>query len=153
MPRTSMLPTPLPDLTDRTYWTGTIKMSLSKLFILRALFEAPAHGYEIARRVADMTKGCCSPTEGTVYPVLRDFEIGGYVTRAEEVVGGRTRKIYTLTAKGRDALKTALIAWAEASRALESASRDLFPGATGPHAPQDSCCSPSTVTDTGVSSS
>lgn len=153
MPRPPMPSSAAPDLTDRSYWTGTIKMSLSKLFILRALFEAPAHGYEIARCVADMTKGCCSPTEGTIYPVLRDFEIGGYVTRTEAVVGGRTRKIYTLTDKGRDALRTALIAWAEASRALDSASRDLFPGATGPHASLDPCCSSSTVTDTGVSPS
>lgn len=143
MPRPSMLPPATPDLTDRSYWTGTIKMSLSKLFILRALFQAPAHGYEIARRVAEMTRGCCSPTEGTIYPVLRDFEAGGYVTRADVVVGGRERKVYTLTDKGRDALRTALIAWAEASQALESASRDLFPDGISEPSAAAECCSTS----------
>lgn len=132
----------LPDLTDHAYWTGSIKMSLSKLFILRALFDAPAHGYEIARRVADMTQGCCSPTEGTIYPVLRDFEAGGHVTRKEETVAGRVRKVYTLTARGEDALRTALSAWSEATRALDLAARDLLPPPGADHETQATACCP-----------
>jgi len=95
-----------------------IKMSLSKFFILRVLHQHPMHGYEIARAVERTTNGCCSPTEGTIYPVLREFEEGGYVTSKSEVASGRERKVYTLTDKGRQAFKMGVEAWMEATRCL-----------------------------------
>lgn len=101
------------DLTNREYWNGLIKMSLSKFFILRVLYAQPMHGYEIARTVAEVTRGCCTPTEGTIYPVLREFEEGGYVTASSEVVNGRERKIYALTPLGRKAFEVAMEAWQE----------------------------------------
>ncbi len=111
-------PKPAPDLTSRSYWNGTIKMSLSKFFILCVLHARPMHGYEIARRVEATTNGCCSPTEGTIYPALRDFEEGGYVTAAVEIVSGRERRVYTLTAKGREAFRVAVDAWMEITGCL-----------------------------------
>src|SRR3546814_9151513 len=71
---------PAVDYTDRSYWSGIIKMSLSKFFVLCVLHEKPMHGYEVVQAVERSTKGCCSPTEGTVYPMLNEFEAGGYVT-------------------------------------------------------------------------
>lgn len=112
------VPRPSPDYTSRAYWAGTIKMSLSKFFILRVLLDEPMHGYDIARVVERITHGCCSPTEGTIYPVLREFEEGGYVTVESEVVSGRQRKTYTLTEKGREAFRVGAEAWREVTRAL-----------------------------------
>lgn len=109
------------DFTERAYWAGTIKMSLSRLFILAALHERPLHGYDLARAVERSTRGCCSPTEGSLYPALREFEAGGYVTAEESVVQGRARKTYTLTERGRLAYKVGLEAWADATRALTDA--------------------------------
>ena len=109
---------PAPDYVSRAYWAGTIKMSLSKFFILRVLHDRPMHGYDIARAVERTTNGCCSPTEGTIYPVLREFEEGGYVTAEAAIVSGRQRKTYTLTAKGREAFRVAVEAWVEVTRAL-----------------------------------
>ncbi|MGQ9676481.1 MAG: PadR family transcriptional regulator [Chloroflexota bacterium] len=109
------------DYTDREYWNGIIKMSLSKFFILRVLYVQSMHGYEIARTVAEVTKGCCAPTEGTIYPVLREFEEGGYVTSTTEIVGGRQRRVYTLTAKGRRAFEVAVEAWKEVTDYLVQA--------------------------------
>lgn len=109
---------PAPDYASRAYWAGTIKMSLSKFFILRVLHDRPMHGYDIARAVERTTNGCCSPTEGTIYPVLREFEEGGYVTAEAEVVSGRQRKTYTLTDKGREAFRVAVEAWMDVTRAL-----------------------------------
>ena len=60
---------------DKTYWNGLIKMSLSRLFILR-FYEKPLHGYEISKRISSLTYGCCAPTEGALYPVLHEFEKG-----------------------------------------------------------------------------
>jgi DNA-binding PadR family transcriptional regulator len=123
-----------PDYTDRAYWAGTIKMSLSKLFILAVLHRGPMHGYEIARAVERTTRGCCSPTEGTIYPSLRDFEDGGYVTGVESVVAGRRRRVYTLTEKGRRACQVAWEAWLDATKALEETGKAVVAGGRG------ACC-------------
>lgn len=104
------------DYTSQEYWNGIIKMSLSKFFILRVLYTQSMHGYEIARTVAEVTKGCCTPTEGTIYPALREFEEGGYVSVAVEATGGRERKVYTLTDKGRQAFQVAAAAWEEVTK-------------------------------------
>jgi PadR family transcriptional regulator PadR len=117
------LPTQTPgrhtvDYTDRAYWNGLIKMSLSKFFILCVLQTRPMHGYEITRTVARTTNGCCSPAEGTIYPVLREFEQGGYVTAHTEVVQGRQRKIYAVTDRGRAAFQVAVEAWMEVTQCL-----------------------------------
>jgi PadR family transcriptional regulator, regulatory protein PadR len=107
-----------PDYTDRTYWQGTIKMSLSKFFVLCVLHQRPMHGYEVVQTVEKTTKGCCSPTEGTVYPMLNEFESGDYLTSHVDIVQGRERKIYTLTRKGREAFQTAVDAWLEATNCI-----------------------------------
>lgn len=110
-----------PDYTSRSYWNGIIKMSLSKFFILRVLHERPMHGYEIAQAVERTTSGCCSPSEGAIYPALKEFETGGYVVSETEVVSGRERRVYTLTDKGRDAFRTAVDAWMEVTDSLQAA--------------------------------
>ena len=137
MPRPSMhpraVPKPGPDFTSRAYWNGTIKMSLSKFFILFVLHQRPMHGYDIAGAVERTTHGCCSPTEGTIYPALREFEEGGYVTAETSIVSGRERKVYTLTDKGRQAFKVAVEAWMDVTRCLVDSERMV--GADG-----DRCC-------------
>lgn len=97
--------------TSQTYWSGVLNASLCKFFILKAICDGPAHGYEIIRRVGRMTDGFCVPTQGTIYPVLREFQRCGCVTCREEIVNGRTRKVYTVTAKGRAAYQAGLEVW------------------------------------------
>jgi DNA-binding PadR family transcriptional regulator len=109
---------PTPDYTDRAYWQGTIKMSLSKFFVLCVLHQKPMHGYEVVQAVERTTNGCCSPTEGTVYPMLNEFEAGGYPTARTDVVQGRERKVYTLTQRGREAFRTAVDAWMDATSCI-----------------------------------
>jgi DNA-binding PadR family transcriptional regulator len=111
--------------TSVEYWNGLIKMSLSKFFILCVLQQRSLHGYEVAKEVAVMTRGCCSPTEGTIYPVLREFEAGGLVTFHTETVSGRGRKIYTITDKGRRAFKVASDAWMEATACVIESRKNL----------------------------
>ena len=99
------------DYTCRAYWTAMLNASLCKFFILRAVCEEPLHGYEVIRRVATLTGNLCSPTQGTVYPVLREFERCGCVRCKTETVRGRERKVYTATPKGRKAMATGLDVW------------------------------------------
>jgi len=122
-PALRAVPRPSPDFTDRAYWAGTIKMALSRFFVLQVLHDGPAHGYDIARAVERTTRGCCSPSEGALYPTLREFEQGGYVTSETEVVSGRERKVYTLTEKGREAFRVGLEAWMAATSALVETGR------------------------------
>jgi len=128
---------PVPDFLSRAYWNGTIKMSLSKFFILRVLHQRPMHGYDVARAVEQTTNGCCSPTEGTIYPELHEFEEGGYVTSEAEVVSGRERKVYTLTDKGREAFRVAVEAWMDVTRFLIDAEKLV---ACGPAPESSPCC-------------
>lgn len=90
-------------------------MSLSKFFVLSVLHHKSMHGYEVVQAVETTTNGCCSPTEGTVYPMLNEFEAGGYLSAHSEIVQGRKRKVYALTDKGREAFQTAVEAWLEAT--------------------------------------
>lgn len=99
------------DYTSRDYWNGLIKMSMSKFFVLCVINQKSMHGYEISKTVGTITNGCCAPTPGALYPVLREFEEGGYVTIAEQVVQGRARKVYSITDKGRQAFSVAAEAW------------------------------------------
>jgi len=133
-----ILPPPRVDFASRDYWAGTIKMGLSKFFILRVLHDGPMHGYELARAVERTTGGCCSPTEGTIYPVLREFESGGFVSVAEDVVQGRTRRVYALTDAGRAAFRVALDAWMDATAALQDTGR-AFAAADRAKAAKDCC--------------
>lgn len=100
---------------SKEYWAALIKMSLSRFFILHALHNEALHGYEITKRVSDITCGCCAPSEGSLYPVLKEFVGNGLVSVETQVVSGRERKVYTLTESGERAYKVAGQAWEEMS--------------------------------------
>ncbi|MGF1470979.1 MAG: PadR family transcriptional regulator [Rubrobacteraceae bacterium] len=113
------------EYTNRQYWSDVIKMSLCKFFILRVLYGQPSYGYEIINQVARMTDNFCVPTEGAVYPVLREFERDGCVTCEKQVVNGRERKVYTLTPLGREAFEVGADVWREATKHIYNSSRIL----------------------------
>ena len=101
------------DYNDPNYWKSLINIGLSKFFVLKVLYEGPSYGYEILKKVAELTQGCCAPTYGTVYPILTKLTKEGYakILKISNTEGGRQRKIYTLTPKGRKTYKIALEAW------------------------------------------
>ena len=106
------------DYCSPDYWNGLIKMSMSKFFVLSVLNQGPMHGYEITKRVKATSNGCCSPTPGALYPVLHEFEEGSYVTTMETIVHGRTRKVYTITDKGREAFQVGVKVWMDVGRCV-----------------------------------
>ncbi len=95
------------------YWASLIKMSLSRFFILHVLNQQSLHGYEITKHVSSLTNGCCAPTEGSLYPVLKEFTDAGMVNLTTQVVSGRERKVYTITSAGERAYQVASAAWRE----------------------------------------
>jgi DNA-binding PadR family transcriptional regulator len=76
--------------------------------MLVALREEPANGYEIIRRLEEMSGGLWRPSPGSVYPHLQMLEDEGMV-RSSEVNGSRT---YSLTDAGRAEAEEATLPFA-----------------------------------------
>lgn len=93
------------------YWDMLIRRSLSRFFMLRALYEQPSHGYQLKEAVKKVAQGCCDPTDAMIYPALKELVTSGYVEVRMENQGARERKICTLTSKGLKAYKAAAAAW------------------------------------------
>lgn len=106
--------------TDSLYWKDIVRASLCKYLILRALADEPQHGYALIHKIAEQTKEFFRPTQGAVYPILREFMQCGCVTMKLRIFRGRERKEYALTAKGRNALKTGEAIWRKGMKCLES---------------------------------
>jgi len=67
--------------------------SEGEIFGVGMMEELRRHGYLIS--------------SGTLYPILHSLEEDGYLTRRDEVVGGKVRKYYKITEKGINALEDA----------------------------------------------
>lgn len=93
------------------YWKSLINMAVIKFLILRTLSKEPCHGYEILNRVSAFTQGCCAPTYGTIYPILKELTKRGYAQVEEQTVNNRKRKVYQLTDKGLLAFDAASSCW------------------------------------------
>lgn len=100
-------------LNDINYWKSLINIGLTKLLILKVLSRGPNHGYGILKELTNMTGGCCVPTFGTIYPILKELSQGGYAEIHEDrqLKGARKRRVYTLTSSGVEAYGVALEAW------------------------------------------
>ena len=68
-----------------------------RLALLSLLQDAPAHGYELMKRLEERSGGMYRASAGTVYPVLQQLEDEGLV-RSEDVEG---KKTYHLTEAGK----------------------------------------------------
>lgn len=79
-------------------WGGGRRMRRGDIrrAILTALADQPAHGYEVMRRLEEMSGGLWRPSPGSVYPHLQMLEDEGMV-RSREDEGTRT---FTLTEAG-----------------------------------------------------
>ena len=76
------------------------------ILILGHLAHGPAHGYEIRKRVEQALGGVVVMHNPVLYSSLKRFEQAGAVTGqlvAQDT--GPAKKVYSLTSKGRDALR------------------------------------------------
>ena len=96
-------------------WGGGRRMRRGAIrtAILLALREEPAHGYEVMRRLEEMSGGLWRPSPGSVYPHLQMLEDEGLV-RSSEVDGSRT---YALTDTGRAEAEKSELPWQAAGEA------------------------------------
>jgi DNA-binding PadR family transcriptional regulator len=92
-----------------------------RLYLLKLLDEAPRHGYEVIRLLQDRFMGVYAPSPGTIYPRLARLEEEGLVTH-DEADG---RKVYRITDKGREELRTRLDDLAELEEEITASVRDI----------------------------
>lgn len=86
--------------------------------ILEALEQEPTHGYRIAQRIKERSRGVLDFKEGTLYPALHKLENDGLVESYEEVEHGRRRRYYRISKSGRAALAKDRAEWRQLSRAV-----------------------------------
>jgi len=73
-----------------------------KFPILGFLMEAEATGYDLKNRFQDPVGFFYRVSDGSIYPALKKLAHDGLVTLRTERQGRRTRKVYAITAKGRE---------------------------------------------------
>jgi DNA-binding PadR family transcriptional regulator len=94
------------------------------LFILASLARAELHGYGIAQDVAELSEGRVRLTAGTLYGALNRLADGGLITQSrDDVVEGRRRRYYRLTAAGQATLAEESARLRSVAEALGSRSR------------------------------
>jgi PadR family transcriptional regulator PadR len=86
--------------------------------VLAILERGPAHGYAIIDSLRERSRGVFDLPEGTIYPALHRLERAGTVSSRRQVIGGRERRVYRLSAKGRAALCERRANWSDFSEAV-----------------------------------
>jgi poly-beta-hydroxybutyrate-responsive repressor len=100
-------------------------------FVLLLLAEGPSHGYELARSLKEFAPEGLNADPSILYRLLRQMEEEGLATSSLDDSGtGPARKVYELTAGGREALEL----WAsslEGMAELLASFRKRYEGACG----------------------
>ena len=91
------------------------------LLILRTLAGADLHGWDIAKRIAVVSKDRLSFKRGSLYPALHRLEDRRWI-EAEWGISeaGRNAKFYGLTRKGRRELQTEKARWPSFATAVQN---------------------------------
>ena len=82
-----------------------------ELLVLQSLTRRPMHGYELLRSIASSSGEVLEFGEGCIYPILHRLESDGHLASRRELVAGRSRVVYRITASGRKRLHGRVAAW------------------------------------------
>jgi PadR family transcriptional regulator PadR len=82
-----------------------------ELLLLSALEAGPSHGYAIAETLRARSNATFDLPEGTLYPALHRLERAALLKSRWADSGGRRRRVYQLTARGKTALAKQRGAW------------------------------------------
>jgi DNA-binding PadR family transcriptional regulator len=74
--------------------------------ILALLADGEAHGYQLLKRFNQRLGPFWHPNIGQVYQLLHELERRGFVSRRDEVLRTRLRRLFRLTPRGERALRT-----------------------------------------------
>ncbi len=80
--------------------------------ILSILAAGESYGYELTRKVRELSQGAVAGSDGMLYPVLHRLEREGLVVSEwKQSETGRERKYYRLSSNGRRSLQTERAQW------------------------------------------
>ena len=98
--------------------TSDILRGYTDSIILRQLADGDSYGYQINKRVSEISGGSFELKEATLYTAFRRLENAGYIRSywGDEMSGAR-RRYYALTLAGQEKLRQDCDAWKE-TRAL-----------------------------------
>lgn len=92
-------------------------------FVLASLLDGPRHGYAVLGAVEALSEGAVRLATGSLYAILDRLHDAGFVEVVrEEVVNGRARRYYAMTAQGREVVQV------EAARLAAAAAVVTDPG-------------------------
>jgi DNA-binding PadR family transcriptional regulator len=106
---------------------SVLPLSPSAFHILLALADGEKHGYSISKEVDSATEGTVKLPPGTLYRLIKQMVVDGWITETESGDGDQRRRTYRLAERGRK------VAQAEAARLAElvriARERKLLPSA------------------------
>ena len=89
------------------------------LLLLSTLRAGPLHGYGVVDKLRGASDGAFDLAEGTVYPALYRLEAAGMLSSKWTTAGGRRRRVYQLTRRGRTELARERKEWKAFAHAVE----------------------------------
>src|ERR1700745_1845913 len=82
------------------------------LLLLKVVALGPVHGYAIAQRLEQVSRGVVQVADGSLTPALHRLENRSFLAADwKKTETGREAKFYRLTAKGRKQLETEAASW------------------------------------------
>ena len=102
-------------MSERIVEPQELSRSCNELLVMAAIDRGAGHGYQLALDVEERSEGGFRFNHGTLYPILHRLEEKGLIVGSwsDDSSGGRRRKSYALTAKGRKHLAVERDAWRE----------------------------------------
>ena len=101
----------------------------TEILVLSMLNREPMYGYQMIKEIEKESRGIFTFKEGTLYPILHSLEakdmVESYWCGKE---GGRQRKYYRLTAKGKSELEKKQKEWVRFRSAVDKILREVLHG-------------------------
>lgn len=113
------------ELVTRRQW----KRLLTATFVLKLLSECNSYGNRLEKDIFARTHNTYKPNPNELYPVLRLLEDKGFVKSQWDSPDKRSRRIYTITTRGRQAtpyMIEQVLGWLNDFDALISTVREEF---------------------------
>jgi len=82
----------------------TMKKGFVNIFALLVLNKEPTHGYQIKKLIEQRTLGVWTPTDSTMYTILKDLRDKELIKQQKTSDPDDSKKVYELTLKGKEIL-------------------------------------------------
>jgi len=98
---------------DSTAISSDVIRGYIDVMILRVLFDGDSYGYEISKKITDISENSYSMKETTLYSAFSRLEKLGYLrSYPGTYTSGRERTYYSLTGEGREYYRQKCAEWA-----------------------------------------